>query len=476
MNLFELIYADDAVSLACLIAIFFIVGRNMADDTVRRWGWRAASLCYVVFVMYACETVGPTGAADLAYIAFRGLFAGGLTVGTAWMVLAIVLFFIREMQQVDDRIRPATSQSERREPDESDRQQTSDRPTDWKPNVRDFSKLPPEARKKFQERRRVTNVYEEEARRLLEKLQTPVAPNPTPPTVVERRRLETQLDELELARQFITVSREDPQEIGRMLAECNAKIVSLKQAVGRIPADPLGPTEPPQLAGIAIIDEAIARRPDNPTLYVERAKHLISQERLYKKAIAYCNYALNLHPTYYAAFNIRGLAHHHLGKYSAAVRDFERAIYENPPYDWAYVNLATTYNATGSYREALGPAYDASFTNPEGYHQLAIAYEHLSEREKAVHHLTMVIQCDPNGEHVPDARVRRAKQLQQLGRPQLAMHDLKTHLARKPDAAARQLLAQLERLSAFSPQATDTIASHDAHAEAPAIQLSNLDT
>jgi tetratricopeptide (TPR) repeat protein len=281
--------------------------------------------------------------------------------------------------------------------------------------------------------------------------------------------LQTQLDELQLAREFFADSGGDLQQVGRALVECDGRIKSIESALGRIPPDTS--SELPQLAGIAVFDEAIARRPKNAALYVERAKYLIGK-RHYERSIADCNQALQLLPNYYAAFNIRGFAHHHLGKCSAAVRNFERAIYEDPSYAWAYASLAATYNAAGAYREALGPAYYASITIAAGHNQLAIAYEHLSEHEKAVHHLTRVIEADPDAKRVPNARVRRAQQLIKLGRNQLAMHDLRTHLARKSDAAASQLLAQLKSLSACNGNATDAEGvDEDPHAEVVEQQL-----
>ena len=53
MNLFELICEDDVFSLTCLVAILYIVGANMANKKVRLWGWRAAAVAYVFFVVYA---------------------------------------------------------------------------------------------------------------------------------------------------------------------------------------------------------------------------------------------------------------------------------------------------------------------------------------------------------------------------------------------------------------------------------------
>lgn len=445
MNFFELIYADDAMSLMCLVAIFFIVGANMADATVRRWGWRAAAAAYVVFVIYAGASTGPTRAAELAYIAFRGLYAGGLAVGTAWILMAITMFFVGEMRAAKNRLEePREENAQTRQTEQRVFHQDADSLTDWKPKIRDFSLLPPEAWQEFQDGRRRAERLEQEAHALLAKLRKPVSP--ADPSLAERRRLQTQLDELQLARQFFTASGEDPHHVGQMLAECNARVAALQQALGHVATRANG--EPPELAGVAVFDEAIARRPDNPALYVERAKYMVCQ-RCYKEAISDCHRALKLLPMYGAAFNVRGCACHQLKKYSAAVRDFERAIHENPPHSSAYVNLAATYNATGAHREAIGPASYVAIANPKGHHQLAVAYEQLGEPEKAVHHLSMLVQSDPNADRFHDARVRRAKQLWRLGRAELALHDLKTHLARRPDAAARALLAQLERLSAF---------------------------
>jgi tetratricopeptide (TPR) repeat protein len=165
-----------------------------------------------------------------------------------------------------------------------------------------------------------------------------------PPSEAERLRLQTQLEELQLARQFFSTSGEDPQQLGQTLAECDAKISALKQTLERQTAEPAPPAGPPALPDKAVFDEAIARQPDNPALYVARAQHLLSQ-REHREALAECNHALDLLPTYYAAFNARGLAYHCLKKHSAAIRDFERAIYENPDFTSAYVHLAATYNA-----------------------------------------------------------------------------------------------------------------------------------
>jgi tetratricopeptide (TPR) repeat protein len=472
MHLFQLIYADDVVSLSALVAILGIVGINMADVQVRIWGWRAAGIAYVIFIVYACANVSPTSASDLAYIAFRGLFAAGLTVGPAWMALAIVLFCNGEIKKVEKKVAALSPVKETTSDANRQAAIDVDAPTDWKPKVRDFSKLPPDVHREFENRNNQIKSFETEAHYTLERLRKPSKPVTPPPSALARRRLETQIRELELAREFYTDSGETPEKTGKMIAECNNRIAELKRAVGAIPPDK---ETPPQLAGIAVFDEAIARRPKSPALYAKRASEHISQ-RLYQKAIADCNRALQLFPGYYYAFVIRGLANHHIRKYSTAVRDLERAIYENPSYGYAYASLAATYNATGAYREALGPAYYASRLTFAGDHQLAVAYEHLNDSENAVRSLTKVIEGDPDATQVPDARLRRAKQLLKLGRNELAMHDLKTHLARCPDAAAKTLLAQLENLPNFQPEAADKTSQEETDDERAAAQLGFLAT
>jgi tetratricopeptide (TPR) repeat protein len=470
MNVFDLIYADDAICLAFLVAIFYVVGRNMATGKAVVWGQRAAALAYLSFVLYACANVSRLNAAELAYIAFRGLFAAGLALGTGWMGFSVLLFLWQHVQTVEKRVveMPVKNeQPEKRAPATID----LDTPTGWKPAVRNWSKLPKKEFDKYEARRYRIESFEAEARNLLQRLSAPRTPPSPPPSVLERRRLKTQLAELELARQFFAESGDDPQDVGRALAECDARIMALKRALGQIADEPS--TEPPQLEGIAICDEAIARRPNNPVLYVERAREFIHQ-RQYQNAIADCNRALNMLPGYYAAYHIRGIAYHYLRKYASAVRDFQRTIYENPKYGWGYAALATTYNAARCYREALGPAYYASYFNLAGDQQLAFAYEQLSDHTKAVEHFTKLIEGDPEGKQYPDARVRRSRQLMKLGQKDLAIHDLKTHLAGKSDPEAAELLTKLEKVP-DQRQESEKTTQEEVEAEAVAARL-NLPT
>jgi tetratricopeptide (TPR) repeat protein len=456
MSLFDLLYADDGGSLFCLVAIFYVVGSNMADGGVRRWGWRASAFGYVAFVVIAVCSVEPTRASQLAYIAYRGLFAGGLAVGTTWMALSVVVFAIRELENLEPEVpeSPTTPQEEENEEELREatfRREAGDPPVAWKAKVRNLDELSPEAQLKYREQLRMAASFEQAAKKILDVLRSEAKPASPPPDDSERSRMQMQVEELRLAREHFSDSGADPQLVGSRLAECDARIKELLIAVGQLPPESRRPAAP-KLAGVAMYDELVARFPKNPAARVERARRLIAH-REFAEAIDECNRALDLLPTYHAAFNTRGCAYFHLKKFPAAVRNFERAIYENPSSDSAYVNLAAVYNAAGMYREALGPAFHAPFDNIRRHHQLAVAYENLQEHAKAVHHLAMVIQRDPNGELVPKARVRRAQQLMKLGQTELALHDLKSHLARKPDDDARRLLEQLEAVAAATAKA-----------------------
>jgi len=92
MNLFRILIEDDGFTLLCLIAILTIIGSKMTSEcfNVRWWGWRAAAVTYVLFACYAVCVLKPTSAADLVHIAFRGLFAAGLTLGLFWILIPLI--------------------------------------------------------------------------------------------------------------------------------------------------------------------------------------------------------------------------------------------------------------------------------------------------------------------------------------------------------------------------------------------------
>ena len=123
MNVLEMIYKDDVISLTFLVTILYTVGTNMANDTVRLWGWRTAAGAYVVFVIWALGKIDSVTASSLARICFRGLFAIGLTVATTWIALAVIVFLYEVFRDVERHIaiRPAAPPPIELSPDELER-------------------------------------------------------------------------------------------------------------------------------------------------------------------------------------------------------------------------------------------------------------------------------------------------------------------------------------------------------------------
>lgn len=108
--MFDIILNDDPVALACLCAILLTIGSNMVyQPSVRWWGKRVAGMAYVIFCLYAYCSVRPTSAGELAHIAFRGLFSGGLCLAGAWAALSagsLAFNFIRSVVPPPKRTMP----------------------------------------------------------------------------------------------------------------------------------------------------------------------------------------------------------------------------------------------------------------------------------------------------------------------------------------------------------------------------------
>jgi flagellar biosynthesis/type III secretory pathway M-ring protein FliF/YscJ len=104
----HLLTGGDLCSLGLLILILTFVGQKMAATSpwALRWGWRIAAGAFVAFCVWGSLFYRPTDAQTLAWIACRGLFAAGLALGPAWIVLAILGFIFETM------VKPAIDKAE----------------------------------------------------------------------------------------------------------------------------------------------------------------------------------------------------------------------------------------------------------------------------------------------------------------------------------------------------------------------------
>lgn len=84
----------DVCSLGFLIAVLFAIGSKMVERRadLYQWGLRLAVAAFLLYVILGAVETHARDANDYATLAFRGLFAAGLTLGIAWIVLSILAF------------------------------------------------------------------------------------------------------------------------------------------------------------------------------------------------------------------------------------------------------------------------------------------------------------------------------------------------------------------------------------------------
>lgn len=100
----------------------------------------------------------------------------------------------------------------------------------------------------------------------------------------------------------------------------------------------------------------------------------------FKKAIAYSNAALRLHPHYAEAYNNLGAANARLGNLSLALECYGKAIAINPRYAAAYSNMGIAYYKMGKFDEALGFFKEA--TKADSRYRKAYFYEYIVLKKK----------------------------------------------------------------------------------------------
>jgi tetratricopeptide (TPR) repeat protein len=90
----------------------------------------------------------------------------------------------------------------------------------------------------------------------------------------------------------------------------------------------------------------------------------------YNEAIQDFNRAVELDPTYVAAWYRRGLSHYHLRNYPMAVRDFLKVVELEKDHADAYYQRSSSYKRMGKNR-GIGEGFEAgratgSFRSPNG--------------------------------------------------------------------------------------------------------------
>lgn len=165
--------------------------------------------------------------------------------------------------------------------------------------------------------------------------------------------------------------------------------------------------------------DSLARNPD---AWLARSNLclLLAQRGLLAEAIAHCEQAVRLEPTYAEGHNNLGLALAKSGKLDEAQDRFVRAIRLDPRNDGALVNLGNVFAERGMPEQAI-TQYETALridpTNQVTENNLGVQYARLGRPEAAVEHYRAALRL---GAGYVDAHLNLAHALESLGRPDQA--------------------------------------------------------
>jgi tetratricopeptide (TPR) repeat protein len=117
-----------------------------------------------------------------------------------------------------------------------------------------------------------------------------------------------------------------------------------------------------------------------------------------EKALELFDWALTLQPNFDAAWNNKGLALHHLGKYEEALKCYDKAIELNPTDDCSSNNKGNALDALGKYEEALkcyDKAIELSPTDERLWTNKANTLDNLGKYEEALKYADKAIELNP---------------------------------------------------------------------------------
>lgn len=116
------------------------------------------------------------------------------------------------------------------------------------------------------------------------------------------------------------------------------------------------------------------------------------------KAIAECNKAIEINPSYASVYNSRGFAYIGKGEYDEAISDFSRAIEINPKFAMAYNNRGYAYGVKGQYERAISDSNKAIELNPKlamAYNNRGLAYLNKAQHDRAISDCNKALELNP---------------------------------------------------------------------------------
>ena len=137
--------------------------------------------------------------------------------------------------------------------------------------------------------------------------------------------------------------------------------------------------------GIEQLDYMISRKPNEASLYFERAE-VYAELKEFDKAVADHDKAASLMPGS-ITFIARGCLYTRMGDFDSALADFDRAIQAEPNNPMAYTNRGAAYSKLGDVERAIadyGLAIKYQPKYPNSYANRAYAYYKLGRYEEGV--------------------------------------------------------------------------------------------
>lgn len=152
----------------------------------------------------------------------------------------------------------------------------------------------------------------------------------------------------------------------------------------------------------------------------------------YDKAIVHYTEAIDLNSDFTEAYNNRGTAYYHKGKFDKAIQDYNKTIDLNPDYAGAYNNRGAAYADKGEFDRAIQDYTQAIDLNPDyasPYHNRGNDYFHKGEFDGAIQDYNKAIDLNPD---YAEAYNSRGAAYHQKGNLDMAIQDYSTAIDLNP--------------------------------------------
>jgi len=98
-KIFDAINTGNICSLAFLVLILNFSAERISSHHHRRMATTCFALAFLFFCFYGFQTIQPKDTVDTAFLALRGLFAGGIVYGLSALAFALLTTFVGEPYQ-----------------------------------------------------------------------------------------------------------------------------------------------------------------------------------------------------------------------------------------------------------------------------------------------------------------------------------------------------------------------------------------